>query len=803
MAAALLALALAAGGGACDTEDGAARLACLEARASAGDASAAELFHLGGLRRARGDAAGGAAAYEGALRARPGFAEALVNAGGCYAELGRHADAADALRAGLRARDWPPAVGATIHAAAGASLRALGRDADAEAALRAALALEPGHAGARAELRALSGAHDALARGAAAHAAGRHAEARLAYAAGLARDPSDAALHAGLGAALHALGELEGARAALREARRLEPGMHLAAESLGIVERARADCGGAAEAWEAAAALAPAGDAAAAARAGHALLALGRYAAARDAFGAAARAEPSSWHHAYAAALAALHARDARGALGALARLHRTPIPLERAAAGERPPWMARGGRGLPRRAADALAARSRAELREAAAASAELAARGGPVSGVIVYKLGPAPKEVTNLHTSLALLRCFVLRRWAYPVLVAHDGLPRETRRALGAELGPPPPPPPPPSWAGARFVRVRHSLPPWLSPEAVPRSVGGFSLEYRHAIRWRARAMFRLRALRHFEYYWMLDTDSFILAPLRYDPLALLRAANASYGYMDVHPELSALGDGLFEVVREHLDAEGVRPTMLHRFVRAPPGAAAPPPRPGGSGLPPGAEWDRSKFYCNWELGRLDFWRSAAYERLFGAIDRAGGIYTRRWGRDPISFMGVTSLLGEAAVRHFADVSFLHQHLVANLPRADEAGGNASAAALRAADRADELTLGACFAQPGGSPPPPAADACGAARPPREAAGAEAEGGHNADAPPAGGGAASSSQLQFHPAHEHDSHEAHDVCDASELAEATAAGQLMATGDDGDEVDDEVDDEIDDDDH
>ena len=155
--------------------------------------------------------------------------------------------------------------------------------------------------------------------------------------------------------------------------------------------------------------------------------------------------------------------------------------------------------------------------------------------------------------------------------------------------------------------FVRVRNELPPWLPKEEVPATVLGFPVDYRYMIRWKAGLMWEMPELGGYEYVWMLDTDAFILGPISYDPFAVMAAANATYGYIDVNVETPEVAGGLADCVEEYLaDHPRVRPTLLRRYKK-------------------GGKWDGSKFYTNFQLMRVAYGRSAAYQAWFEHVDRS----------------------------------------------------------------------------------------------------------------------------------------------------------------------------------
>ena len=94
-------------------------------------------------------------------------------------------------------------------------------------------------------------------------------------------------------------------------------------------------------------------------------------------------------------------------------------------------------------------------------------------------------------------------------------------------------------------------------------PAQVHGFNLSYRLMIRWKAGLLWGMPQLRGYEFVWLLDTDAFLLAPLTYDPFALLAASNASYGYVDVNVETGADGVcGCGASARRVRDASSTRP-------------------------------------------------------------------------------------------------------------------------------------------------------------------------------------------------------------------------------------------------
>jgi hypothetical protein len=85
----------------------------------------------------------------------------------------------------------------------------------------------------------------------------------------------------------------------------------------------------------------------------------------------------------------------------------------------------------------------------------------------------------------------------------------------------------------------------------------------------------------------------------------------------------------------------------------------------------LSPDGSWNRNMFYTNFEVSRVDFWRSEEYRGYFRHIDAKNGIYMHRWGDAPIHLLAVSLLLDDADIERFDHVPYWHQYYV-NMPPA-----------------------------------------------------------------------------------------------------------------------------------
>ena len=184
------------------------------------------------------------------------------------------------------------------------------------------------------------------------------------------------------------------------------------------------------------------------------------------------------------------------------------------------------------------------------------------------------------------------------------------------------------------------RSKVPPILNLAGHKWSVG-----YRHMSRFFCHGLYQLPFVQELEFYWRLDADSMLLEDVAADPFDTMKQNGRVYGYNVIAFEDAAVAQGLFDAVKHH-------------FVR---GAAA---RSLGNHVN-SMEWNKSMFYTNFEISRVDFWRSPEYKRFFQDVDEAGGIYLSRWGDAPIHFLAVAALLKDEQLEAFT-MPYWHQYFV-----------------------------------------------------------------------------------------------------------------------------------------
>lgn len=84
-------------------------------------------------------------------------------------------------------------------------------------------------------------------------------------------------------------------------------------------------------------------------------------------------------------------------------------------------------------------------------------------------------------------------------------------------------------------------------------------------------------------------------------------------------------------------------------------------------------GESYNMCHFWSNFEIARLDWFRSKEYNDFFELMDRSGGFWMERWGDAPIHSLAAGVLLGPADLHYFRDFGYRHttiQHCPANAP-------------------------------------------------------------------------------------------------------------------------------------
>ncbi len=228
--------------------------------------------------------------------------------------------------------------------------------------------------------------------------------------------------------------------------------------------------------------------------------------------------------------------------------------------------------------------------------------------------------RRMQLLMRSLRLVQQNYLDKFPHPVILFHEGDFLEPQQKILQDLCP-----------SLTFRQVNIDPPPHIDASqhrtwVMPR----FGVGYRNMCRFFAMGLYPL--IQDLDYYMRLDDDSFIQSPMTKDPFASMADENRLYGWRSTRPENGATVSGLHALLKAH------------------------------DPIFKGVKWNRQIFYNNFHIAKPSMWTSEPFKGALEAIDRAGGIYTGRWGDAPIQTLLVKAYVPEAQRHCFTGFKYSH---------------------------------------------------------------------------------------------------------------------------------------------
>lgn len=202
-------------------------------------------------------------------------------------------------------------------------------------------------------------------------------------------------------------------------------------------------------------------------------------------------------------------------------------------------------------------------------------------------------------------------------------------------------------------RFERIQFETPSFLNRKEIPKIVYvndlAFPIGYCHMCRFMSGLIFQHPAVKDYRYLWRLDTDSFLLDKIDYDVFELMKKNDYIYGYICILKDEADAVTGLWETTKKYMEENNIKPMFLNKFIS-------------------NGAWDRSFYYTNFEISKIDFWRSDEALSYFNYLDKTGGIYKHRWGDHVIRLLTLAMFVPENKVHQFSDIAYRHQDFINN---------------------------------------------------------------------------------------------------------------------------------------
>jgi len=175
------------------------------------------------------------------------------------------------------------------------------------------------------------------------------------------------------------------------------------------------------------------------------------------------------------------------------------------------------------------------------------------------------------------------------------------------------------------------------------------GGSVPYRNMCRFNSGFFYRQELLQKYKYYWRVEPSVKFFCDLHYDPFQVMAEKNKVYGFTLSLFEYEATIPGLWDAVREFLEAN--------------PGITSEDNAMAFLSDNGGETYNRCHFWSNFEIGDLDFWRGEAYGKFFDFLDEKGGFYYERWGDAPVHSIGAALFARKDQIHFFEDIGYRHE--------------------------------------------------------------------------------------------------------------------------------------------
>ncbi|KAF2865512.1 alpha-1,2-mannosyltransferase Kre5 [Massariosphaeria phaeospora] len=248
---------------------------------------------------------------------------------------------------------------------------------------------------------------------------------------------------------------------------------------------------------------------------------------------------------------------------------------------------------------------------------------------------------------------------------------------------------------------------FPEWAEPAVVKEGIqkqgdaaimyGGME-SYHHMCRFYSGFFYKHELLQKYEWYWRLEPEIKYFCDITYDPFIHMIRENKTYGFTIAVKELKETVPNIFRYASAYKRTNNITSQGLwEMFVEKPEEdetkllkddhkSKTPLPQgilnsERGTGALPdidsdsmeGETYNMCHFWSNFEIAKLDWFRSKEYNDFFEMMDRSGGFWMERWGDAPIHSLAAGALLGPSDIHYFRDFGYRHttiQHCPANAP-------------------------------------------------------------------------------------------------------------------------------------
>ncbi|EAL91397.1 hypothetical protein KXW98_005598 [Aspergillus fumigatus] len=306
--------------------------------------------------------------------------------------------------------------------------------------------------------------------------------------------------------------------------------------------------------------------------------------------------------------------------------------------------------------------------------------------------------KELEGVVQSLKSIERHFNRWFHYPYVFLNDGDFDDDFKATVKNY----------TSAPVEFGKIDETMwgfPDWVDHEVAREGIrkqgdaaimyGGME-SYHHMCRFYSGFFYKHPLLMKYEWYWRLEPEIKYFCDITYDPFIMMAEANKTYGFTIAVKELRETVPNIFRYASAYMRKNNLKSKGLWEMFLERPEQEEPKPEeeqkkdklpdeilltdPGENTLPEvdpeameGEKYNMCHFWSNFEIARLDWFRSKEYEDFFEMMDKSGGFWMERWGDAPIHSLAAGALLSPSDIHYFRDFGYRHttiQHCPANAP-------------------------------------------------------------------------------------------------------------------------------------
>lgn len=176
-----------------------------------------------------------------------------------------------------------------------------------------------------------------------------------------------------------------------------------------------------------------------------------------------------------------------------------------------------------------------------------------------------------------------------------------------------------------------------------------------YHQMCRWNSGPFFMDKHLRDYEYYWRVEPSVEFFCEVDYDIFQYMKDNNKDYGFVinlyDAPQSIKSLWPAAVQFFDHH--KEFVNPNSARGWLIQ-------DSRPEINEMTGG--YSTCHFWSNFEIGRLDFFRSKQYQQYFNYLDTLGGFFYERWGDAPVHSLALGLMADKSKIHWFKDIGYNH---------------------------------------------------------------------------------------------------------------------------------------------